>query len=580
VTLPPSPMPQPHHQLPTVTVDVLLSNDDDVIIPPDNDDDADAVGPADDVRWDAGMVAGGATDLQKPPTTTSTTTTTTVEGESFYYADEASLYSIAENSQEEEERWEEHCNNHHHQNDNNIASPPQLPKNTATSSNDSSSTTTTGWSPTKSKSSISLKATAQDHGIGGNGSRSSSSSRTTVPMHNRTPFGRKNDVGIELCYAKDVTTTDEVITKASDEDLQIGYYHHPRDRSSRAMATVNTCLHRRRRRSRDGDQPRAWVIVVLLCMILFMGVVGLAVLLVVDQKRQRERPSVASSIASNNVPTVTPIPPESKISVGPSVSIIQNKNTTTTTTSNTTKDENGDHVKYVLSENYVYEAIRNCPGTGTFFQTHTIPGQVFDQLVQEVYHLANYSNTTTTTTTSTASSSSSNNNNQFITYAPHHTHHYIREKYSLNVFYLSTNGPTSWKNHTNWMTRTDPCNIHTPWVGVECSSSSSRSSSSNHTTNSTILSQVSTTSATMEATSSSSSCSSSTTTDSSSSSIIGLHLNQYNLSGTLPMELCCMPCIQSMDMSDNQLHGKILWCLREMPTLEHIAFDGNQFNST
>jgi hypothetical protein len=308
------------------------------------------------------------------------------------------------------------------------------------------------------------------------------------------------------------------------------------------------------------------------------------VLLVVDQKRQRERPSVASSIASNNVPTVTPIPPESKISVGPSVSRIQNKNTTTTTTSNTTKDETDVHVKYVLSENYVYEAIRNCPGTGTFFQANTIPGQVFDQLVQEVYHLANYSNTNTTPATSTASSSSSssssNNNNQFITYAPHHTHPYIREKYSLHVFYLSTNGPTSWKNHTNWMTRTDPCNIHTPWVGVECSSSSSRSSrsSSNHTTNSTILSQVSTTPATMEATSSSS-CSSSTTTDS-SSSIIGLHLNQYNLSGTLPMELCCMPCIQSMDMSDNQLHGEILWCLREMPTLQHIAFDGNQFNST
>jgi hypothetical protein len=568
-------MPQPHHQLPTVTVDVLLSNDDDVIIPPDNDDDddddADAVGPADDVRWDAGMVAGGATDQQKPPTTTSTTT---VEGESFYYADEASLYSIAENSQEEEERWEEHCNNNNNNHNDNIASPPQLPKNAATSSNDSSSSTT-WWSPTKSKSSISLKATAQDHGIGGNGSRSSSS-RTTVPMHNRTPFGRKNDVGIELCYAKDVTTTDEVITKASDEDLQIGYYHHQRDRS-RAVATVNTCLHRRRRqrRSRDGDQPRGRVIVVLLCMILFMGVVGLAVLLVVDQKRQRERPSVASSIASNNVPTVTPIRPESKISVGPSVSIIQNKNTTTTT-SNTTNDETGVHVKDVLSENYVYEAIRNCPGTGTFFQADTIPGQVFDQLVQEVYHLANYSNTTTTTTTSTASSSSSNNNKQFITYAPHHTHPYIREKYSLNVFYLSTNGPTSWKNHTNWMTQTDPCNIHTPWVGVECSSSSSsRSSSSNHTTNSTIRSQVST----MEATSSSS-CSSSTTTDSSSSSIIGLHLNQYNLSGTLPMELCCMPCIQSMDMSDNQLHGEILWCLRAMPTLEHIAFDGNQFNST
>jgi hypothetical protein len=572
-------MPQPHHQLPTVTVDVPL------IITPDidtndNNDDDDAGGPADDVRWDAGMAAGGATDLQNAPTTT-TTSTTTVEGESFYYADEASLYSIAENSQEEEERWEEHCNNNNNHNDY-IASPPQLPKNTATSSNDSSSSTT-WWSPTKSKSSTSVKATAQDHGNGGNGSRSSSS-RTTVPMHNRTPFGRKNDVGIELCYAKDVTTTDEVITKASDEDLQIGYYHHQRDRS-RAMATVNTCLHRRRRRrSRDGDQPRGRVIVVLLCMILFMGVVGLVVLLVLDQKRQHERPSVASSIASNDVPTVTPIiRPESKISAGPSVTMIQNKNTTTTTTttSNTTKDENGDHVKYVLSENYVYQAIRNCPGTGTFFQANTIPGQVFVQLVQEVYHLANYSstNTTTTSTASSSSSSSNNNNTQFITYAPHHTHHYIREKYSLNVFYLSTNGPTSWKNHTNWMTRTDPCNIHTPWVGVECSSNSSRSSSSNHTTNHTILSQVSSTPATMEATSSSSSCSSSTTTDS-SSSIIGLHLHQYNLSGTLPMELCCMPCIQSMDMSDNQLHGEILWCLREMPTLEYIAFGGNQFNST
>lgn len=52
-----------------------------------------------------------------------------------------------------------------------------------------------------------------------------------------------------------------------------------------------------------------------------------------------------------------------------------------------------------------------------------------------------------------------------------------------------------------------------------------------------------------------------------------------NLSGSLPEELCCMPCLEHIDMSDNAIAGDTLTCLNFISTLQTIDFSGNQFGT-
>jgi hypothetical protein len=50
-----------------------------------------------------------------------------------------------------------------------------------------------------------------------------------------------------------------------------------------------------------------------------------------------------------------------------------------------------------------------------------------------------------------------------------------------------------------------------------------------------------------------------------------------NLSGELPQEFCCMPCLATIHMANNKIGGGILTCLAEVPTLNEIDFAGNDF---
>jgi hypothetical protein len=102
--------------------------------------------------------------------------------------------------------------------------------------------------------------------------------------------------------------------------------------------------------------------------------------------------------------------------------------------------------KYLMSENYVYEALRQCQGTGTFFDEATTQGLVFLSLVDEVY------NGTTMDATGA------------IAFDKLHSKDYLREKFALSILYTSTNG-NSWFFKHNWLSASDPC---VDWSGVIC----------------------------------------------------------------------------------------------------------------
>jgi hypothetical protein len=102
--------------------------------------------------------------------------------------------------------------------------------------------------------------------------------------------------------------------------------------------------------------------------------------------------------------------------------------------------------KYLMSENYVYEALRQCQGTGTFFDEATAQGRVFRSLVDEVY------NGTTMDATGA------------IAFDKLHSKDYLREKFALSILFVSTNG-NSWIFKQNWLSTSDPC---VDWSGVVC----------------------------------------------------------------------------------------------------------------
>jgi hypothetical protein len=179
-----------------------------------------------------------------------------------------------------------------------------------------------------------------------------------------------------------------------------------------------------------------------------------------------------------------------------------------------------------------------------------------------------------------------NNNTQMSVpdyeFAPYHTNTYLREKYSLNVLYLSTNGPSSWIQNTNWMTLTNPCSSNdddsnntdtASWYGIYCSHpTSSTGNNTMETAGAVVSTKSSTTAITSSTTSSGTMCDA-------SPNIIRIELPYNNLSGVLPDELCCMPCLQYLNLDYNNITGDVLWCVNDIATLTDIVLSNNPFNS-
>jgi hypothetical protein len=499
----------------------------------------------------------------------------------LFYGDEASLYSIAENSRGEESTTVD--------NNNDMLNQMTTMKNKGNAVHSSSN---------HNNSSLSSTPTTGSNGSNGSkGPTDTGNSHTTVPINNVTSFDQRTNIGIELSYAERgkhqqrqirSNNDDDVITKSSDD--QFHYYYHYSQSSKHASilpttitkyscawwSFCNAC--RTNNTNTNGNsnntrtlryQHKKCRILLLLSFILLIGIIFLSASFIIYHTRQQKQVSksvnsIESDKTNNTTPQRTIVP-----TLAPAVQIPQHPTSTPISI---------HEMKYIVSENYVYNAIKTCQGTGTFFDPTTIQGQVFDFLVQEVYNLATVIDSTTTT--SAAATTESNNEGSSVQvssaslsttttasnsgipnfeFASYHTIQYIREKYSLNVFYLYTYGPTKWKYNTNWMTLSNPCHTNTSWYGIECSSSSAIDSRN------------------VTSSSSSTNGNEASCDKSSYNTIIGINLNDNMLSGELPMELCCIPCLQSLNIANNNISGNILWCINEIPTLQSINFDNNPF---
>lgn len=209
-------------------------------------------------------------------------------------------------------------------------------------------------------------------------------------------------VGVEICFVED-----DDRSKASDCELH-DYRDAPR-RQYRVMAAA--CL---------------------ICALLTAVVLSVT-LTQLSQSRSPGNFAAVTNAGVEAIPTGSP----SKHTVPPTSSPI---------TAIPTVD-----AKFILSENYVYNAINQCQGTGTFFDAATAQGEVFRTLVSEVYSKAAVDSTGS------------------VAIDELHTTEYLREKYGLGVLFIVTNGG-SWIKGVNWMSSSDPCDA---WYGVDCGKSRS-----------------------------------------------------------------------------------------------------------
>ena len=520
-----SPQPPPTSSFSVTDAVHHRSNDMDV---DDDDDDDDDEEEHHEIMFEPAVAPTTDPKYYLPHNTTASTTFDN-EDDSFYYAEEASLYSIAENSREDTI-------------DNHTPIPPldTIPVTAAVNATDSHGSHSSSTDYRNNNNSNNNRSSSNSNSQG-----NTNSSHTTPPINNVTSFEQKKEVGVELSYAGQRYRTthngknedEDVITKASDETLRTYYYQRTKTSKCGRSCGQYRWYH-----------PKCRMLILLL-IILLIGVIFLAASLTIYQSRtKQQQKSVASIEGSGKDPnTTTP-------TVAPTL-LRSNNNNGSNGSKPTKMPMSSDELKYIVSESHVYNSIKNCQGTSTFFDTSTIQGQVFAQLVQEV------SDQVVTTTTVTESDTPT------YEFASHHTVSYLREKYSLNVLYLSTNGATTWKDTTNWMTMTNPCSgsSDTKWYGVQCSTS---------TTTETITTTAAAVSASTSTTASSPTC------DASQPHIVSIDVSNNQLSGILPNELCCLPCVERMNLSNNSISGDFLWCINEIPTLADFNINFNPLLTT
>lgn len=225
-------------------------------------------------------------------------------------------------------------------------------------------------------------------------------------------------------------------------------------------------------------------------------------------------------------------------------------------------DEEQQQQFSALAENQVFNALSACPGSSSarLFDPSTYEGQVFTELVRQV----------------SAGATSDPTTGSILLDEMHSSTSYLQERFALEVLFYSTMGSDGrWERHDGWMNGGDPCD---DWMGVECAVPRSRTSTCAVTglyLGTLLLLAILVVFVLLWL---------SFANVAGVSALTLTHTllfctDNNGLSGELPSALCCLPCVQHMEMANNAIGGPVLTCLAQMSSLESIQFENNQFGT-
>lgn len=162
----------------------------------------------------------------------------------------------------------------------------------------------------------------------------------------------------------------------------------------------------------------------------------------------------------------------------------------------------------------VLAAVSACTDESLLLDPSTVQGAALAQLTDEVSGDANV-----------------DDNSTGIDFSPNHSEEKLLEKFVLFVFFMLTDGE-SWFMQEGWGTESDVC----MWTGILCEDSQEGPCE-----------------------------------------ISGISMISNDLGGQLPKELCCLSCLDKLDLSFNRLGGVFPSCLNSIG-LSSLYVDGNRFD--
>jgi hypothetical protein len=320
--------------------------------------------------------------------------------------------------------------------------------------------------------------------------------------------------GVELCFIEDELPTYPTDLDDSDESFQPYYiYHNPR---------------------------RCRIIAAAFAIFMVIAGVVLAITLA-HVNDDPPRSKVSEGIVQEGDPAVVPDPPT------PAPSTLE------PTAAPSTLEPTVDNSK-AMAANFVYNALVGCPGSVDFTDPSTVQGMLFEMIVDEVH------------------SGAKKEQNGAMTFDQTVGYGIVQETYALGMLYYATVGD-KWTTDTNWLEPgVEPCN----WYQVNCRNNRIQGQCAVTDLNlGKFLRDRGFLLASLRDRSMLNECVAKSFVE-----FVYFFLRttaENNLSGYLPEEFCCMPCLETVTMANNAIGGPILTCLIQIPTLEEIDFVNNVF---
>lgn len=171
-------------------------------------------------------------------------------------------------------------------------------------------------------------------------------------------------------------------------------------------------------------------------------------------------------------------------------------------------------INYPIVSNFVLEAISNCANENIVQDEDSIQNKAFQKVIEEIYAVSKIYDYGIEIPLSIGYES-------------------IAERFALMTLYYANAGDF-WINKDKWLSMDDVCT----WYGVD-------------------------------------GCKSERTDG--ECAVTSVNLSQNGLMFQLPVELCCLPCLESLDLSDNLLTGQLPTCLLSW-NLDKLDLGNNDFD--